>query len=57
MDMHLVVVRPFDGLARGEAVLDRARITDILSSEHAADVVRVNTRPTEPAVVMPTTES
>ncbi len=57
MDMHLVVVRPFDGLARGEAVLDRARIADILSSEHAANVVRVNTRPAERAVAMPATES
>jgi len=57
MDMHLVVVRPFDGLARGEAVLDRARIVAILSSEHAGDVVRVNIRPTRPATVMPATES
>ena len=41
MDMHLVVVRPFGGLARGDVVADSARIADILSSEHAASVVRV----------------
>lgn len=41
MTYHLVVVRPFDGLARGDAVTDTARIAAILKSEHAHDVVRV----------------
>jgi hypothetical protein len=41
MDMHLVVARPFDGLARGDVVTDAARIAAILNSEHAANVVRV----------------
>jgi hypothetical protein len=41
MDMHLVVVRPFDGLARGAMITDPARIAAILKSEHAHHVVRV----------------
>lgn len=41
MEMHLVVVRPFGGLARGDTVTDAAQIADILHSEHARDVVRV----------------
>ncbi len=41
MDMHLVVVRPFGGLARGDVVIDNARIAELLNSEHAHDVVRV----------------
>lgn len=41
MDMHLVVVRPFDGLARGTMVTDPTRIAAILKSEHAHNVVRV----------------
>ncbi len=41
MNINLVVVRPFDGLARGEAIADAARIAAILKSEHAMDVVRV----------------
>ncbi len=41
MEMHLVVVRPFAGLARGAAITDAARIAEILQSEHAHDVVRV----------------
>ena len=41
MNMHLVVVRPFAGLARGDIVADAARIAEILNSEHAHDVVRV----------------
>jgi hypothetical protein len=43
MDMHLVVVRPFAGLARGDVVADPARIAEILKGEHAAFVVRVVT--------------
>lgn len=41
MDIHLVVARPFDGLARGDIIADAARIASILKSEHAHDVVRV----------------
>lgn len=41
MDMHLVVVRPFAGLARGDIVTDEDRITKILNSEHSRFVVRV----------------
>jgi hypothetical protein len=41
MDMHLVVVRPFGGLARGDIVTDTARIAKILNCEHACSVVRV----------------
>ena len=45
MDMHLVVVRPFAGLARGDVVADAERVSEILKSEHASDVVRVMTPP------------
>ena len=41
MEMHLVVVRPFDGLARGTLITDPARITAVLKTEHAHHVVRV----------------
>lgn len=41
MEIHLVVVRPFGGLARGDIVTDEAQITKILNSEHARFVVRV----------------
>lgn len=41
MDMHLVVVRPFDELRRGDVVTDAKRISQIMSSEHARNVVRV----------------
>jgi hypothetical protein len=41
MDMHLVVARPFGGLARGDIVTDAVRIREILNSEHARSVVRV----------------
>jgi len=43
MTVHLVVVRPFAGLARGDAITDPSRITAVLAGEHAADVVRVST--------------
>jgi hypothetical protein len=43
MDMHLVVVRSFGDLARGDIVTDSVRITEILDSEHARSVVRVVT--------------
>jgi hypothetical protein len=41
MGIHLVVVRPFDGSARGDIITDPARISTILSSQHAYLVVRV----------------
>jgi len=41
MDMHLVVVRAFGDLTRGDIVTDVVRITEILNSEHARSVVRV----------------
>jgi hypothetical protein len=43
MDMHLIVVRSFGDLARGDVVADAARIAEILNSEHARCVVRVVT--------------
>jgi hypothetical protein len=43
MDMHLVVVRSFCDLARGDIVTDTIRITEILNSEHARSVVQVVT--------------
>jgi hypothetical protein len=44
MEMHLVVVRPFDGFLRGDVITDSARITSILRSERAHYVVRVAAR-------------
>lgn len=44
MGMHLVVVRPFEGLSRGDLITDSARIAVILSSERAHYVVRVAAR-------------
>jgi hypothetical protein len=41
MNMHLVVVKAFSGLSRGDVVTDAVRITQILNSEHARCVVRV----------------
>ena len=49
MTVHLVVVRPFAGLARGDAITDPSRVAAILASEHAADVVRVSTPGQGPA--------
>jgi hypothetical protein len=43
MEMHLVVVRSFRDLARGDVVADAARVAEILNSEHASCVVRVVT--------------
>ena len=40
MDLQLVVVRPFGGFARGDAVTDPNRIAEILNGEHATHVVR-----------------
>lgn len=39
--MHLVVVKPFDGLARGDIIVDPQHISAILSGERAHYVVRV----------------
>lgn len=41
MDIHLVVIKPFGNLARGDIVTDKARINQILSCEHSRYVVRV----------------
>ena len=43
MNIHLIVVRPFDRLTRGDTVTDSARIAQILGSEWAHSVVRVLT--------------
>jgi hypothetical protein len=43
MNTHLVVVRAFGGLSRGDVVTDAVQITEILNSEHARCVVRVVT--------------
>lgn len=42
MPIHLVVVRPFAGYAKGASVSDAETISEILASPHAFDVVRVN---------------
>ncbi len=41
MDMHLVVVKPFGGFARGDVVTDKGQVADILRGEQASHVVRV----------------
>jgi len=43
MNIHLVVVRSFRGMSRGDVVTDAVQITEILNSEHARSVVRVVT--------------
>jgi hypothetical protein len=43
MDTHLVVVRSYGDLAGGDVVVDATRIADILHSERARCVVRVDT--------------
>ncbi len=43
MQVHLVVVKQFAALARGDIVTDPVRIAEILKSEHAPLVVRVAT--------------
>jgi len=45
MNIQLIVVRPFDGLARGDTVTDPTRIAQILNSEWAHSVVRVLAAP------------
>ncbi len=46
MQVHLVVVKQFAALARGDIVTDPVRIAEILKSEHAPLVVRVAPPPT-----------
>lgn len=41
MNIHLIVVKPFGGFARGDLVTDEAHVASILRSEQAAHVVRV----------------
>ena len=43
MKMHLVVVRPFRGYARGDVIADQKLMSDVLGSENARYVVRVVT--------------
>jgi hypothetical protein len=45
MNIHLIVVRSFNGLTRGDTVTDPARIAKILNSEWAHSVVRVLAAP------------
>jgi hypothetical protein len=44
MEIHLVVVKPFDAFLRGDVITDSARISNILSGERAHYVVRVAAR-------------
>lgn len=41
MNMHLVVVTSFDGLSRGDIIVDGARIAEVLNSERVRHVVLV----------------
>ncbi len=43
MDIHLVVVKPFAGFARGDVISDATRMNEILKSERVSNVVRVMT--------------
>jgi hypothetical protein len=53
MDIHLVVVRPFAGHARGTVIADAAQIAQILGGAHRLDVVRVMAAATLPAPPAP----
>ena len=44
MELHLVVVRPFDNFVRGDVITDPVRVAAILSGERARYVVRVSVR-------------
>jgi hypothetical protein len=44
MEMHLVVVKVFDGFSRGDVITDSTRIAIILGGAHAQNVVRVAAR-------------
>jgi hypothetical protein len=41
MNFHLVVVRAFGAYAKGDAITDSAKITEVLAGENAHCVVRV----------------
>jgi hypothetical protein len=41
MNIHLVVVKPFAGFARGDVITDAGRVTEVLRCERAAHVVRI----------------
>ncbi len=43
MQVHLVVVKPFAALSRGDIITDPVRIAEILKGQHAPQVVRVAT--------------
>lgn len=45
MDIHLIVIKPFRNLVRGDVITDTAQIRQILGSEHAKYVVRVAAQP------------
>ena len=47
MDMHLVVVKPFDGFTRGDIITDPPRIAQVMAGEHAHAVVRVQPSPSK----------
>jgi hypothetical protein len=47
MDMHLVVVMPFGGFARGDIITDPTKIAQVLAGEHAHAVVRVQPSPSK----------
>ena len=42
--MHLIVVKPFNGFARGDVITDAPEIADILESQHRSFVIRVARR-------------
>jgi hypothetical protein len=41
MNIHLVVVKPFAGFARGDVITDLGRVQEVLRSERASYVVRI----------------
>lgn len=47
MEIKLVVVRPFAGHARGDAITDPDEAERVLASDQAGSVVRVLTEPQE----------
>jgi hypothetical protein len=56
MSTTLVVVRPFGGHAKGDAITDAATIAQILAGELAANVVRVFTTTPTPTTSAPATK-
>lgn len=45
MDIHLIVIKPFRNLVRGDIITDKTQIHQILGSEHTKYVVRVTAHP------------